>query len=104
MHLVAADGRMHVLLLGILELSVELVGRPDEKASGEALGKAGEAGIERRLPLLHARVLRLMPMLVGFRLADHHPMACRAGYAVACERAVICQPTDRIARRIGHGV
>ena len=95
---------MHVLFLGILELSVELVGRPDEEASGEGLGKAGEARIERRLPLLHARVLRRLPMLVLFRLADRHPMARRAGYAIACERAVVRQPTDRIARRIGHGV
>ena len=101
---VAPDGRVHALLLGILELTIELIGQPDEEAAGERFGKTGEPWIERRLPFLHALVLRLVPVLVGIRLADHHPVARRARHAVAGERAVLRQPADWIAGRIGDRV
>ena len=101
---IAADCRAHRNLLGLLERSIELVGRTDEEAAGERLGKAGEAGIECLLALQHAGILRLVRVPGSGVLAEDHAVACGARYAVARQRPVIGEPADRVVRRIGCGI
>ncbi len=76
----------------------------EEKAAGECRGKSGEVGIEKRLALAHAFVLRGVAILGVVGFAEHHVVAGGAGDAVAGQRAVVRRARFRVGTSERDGV